>query len=319
MGYRLNFEAGAVSIPLSALKRIGDGASKQNVRILCALIERGLDTRSYAEVSDEVCRALGIAQTDMAIAEAFWCGAGVLCESDGEIAAPTVKLKLEPTMKTGSGIENATASNIRKWMEKDQAVSEFVKTCEDIFEKLFNQTELKIILTFSQEYRLPDGVIFAILGYCHDNGYTISYAKSIFARFVDNGIVTIDAANAELEYLKGANSYENNVKKIFGINRALSSKEKKIVEDWNRTYHFTSELIQEAFDKAVASGNDKGKIGYCDKILADWYIKGYKSAEDVREKEKSGKKGNVLDSSFSTQDFFEAAIARSYQQQNNKK
>ncbi len=319
MGYHLNFETGVVSLPLSALKRIGDGASKQNVRILCALIERGLDTRPYAEVSDEVCRVLGIAPTDLAIAEAFWCGAGVICEGDGEIASPTVKVKLDPTMKTGNEIEKVTSSNIRKWMEKDKAVSEFVKTCEDIFEKLFNQTELKIILTFSQEYHLPDGVIFAVLGYCHDNDYSISYAKSIFARFVDNGIVTLEAANAELEYLKGASSYENNVKKIFGISRALSSKEKKIVEEWNRKYHFAFDMIQEAFDKAVASGNDKGKIGYCDKILTDWHIKGYKSAEDVREKEKSGKKGKILDSSFSTQDFFEAAIARSYQQQNNKK
>ena len=109
------------------------------------------------------------------------------------------------------------------------------------------------------------------------------------------------------------------MKKIFGISRALSSKEKNIVEKWNRNCHFASDLIQEAYDKAVASGNDKGKIGYCDKILADWHSKGYKSAEDVREKEKGAKSSRPLDSSFSTQDFFEAAVKRSYQQQNNKK
>lgn len=319
MGYQLNFESGAVSLPLSAIKRIGDGASKQNVRVLCALVERGLGTRPYATVCDEVCRDLGIAPTDLAIAEAFWCGAGVICEHEGDMPPVAKTVKLDPTMKTGSDIEKVTSSNIRKWMEKDKAVSEFVKTCEDIFEKLFNQTELKIILTFSQEYHLPDGVIFAVLGYCHDNDYSISYAKSIFARFVDNGIVTLEAAGAELEYLKGASSYENNVKKIFGITRALSSKEKKIVEEWSRKYHFAFDMIQEAFDKAVASGNDKGKIGYCDKILADWHIKGYKSAEDVREKEKSGKKGNDFDSSFDIQDFFEAAVARSYQRKTKKK
>lgn len=319
MDYKLNFDAGAVTVPLSALKRIGDGASKQNVRILCALIERGLGTRPYSQIFEETVRDLGISNTDMAVAEAFWCGAGVLCESDGVTESFTANVKLDPKMKTGSEIEQVSASNIRKWMEKDKAVSEFVKTCEDIFEKLFNQTELKIILTFSQEYKLPDGVIFAVLGYCHDNDYSISYAKSIFARFIDSGIVTVDAANAELEYLKGASSYENTVKKIFGISRALSSKEKKIVEEWNRNYHFASDLIQEAYDKAVASGNDKGKIGYCDKILADWHSKGYKSAEDVREKEKSAKSTRAIDSSFSTQDFFEAAIKRSYQQQNNKK
>ena len=80
-----------------------------------------------------------------------------------------------------------------------------------------------------------------------------------------------------------------------------------------------------AFEHSVGSGKATVNIKYCDKVLIDWREKNLVSAEEIRafldkkkEDYKKLAKGTKPEenSSFSTDDFFDAAIKRSYKKKN---
>lgn len=323
MSYKLNFDSGAAVIPISALRKLSDGTTAENIRALCLLAEYGLASRPFDTVVAEISAAGLMSEEKLRLSAAYWHGAGVLT-SNGTVIAQNQKAPaaLSEKLQTGAEAEAVTSEKIRDWMDNNIQVQNFIKTCEDIYGDLFNQTELTVILTFSREYRMKDECIFMILGYCKDNSYGIGYAKKLFARMVDNGIDNIEDVRKELEFLQSHTAYSTSIKRIFGIDRALTSYEKPIVEKWQKEYSFTPEIIQLAFDRAAASG--KAKISYCNKMMIAWREEGLMTADEIRaaidkrrEDHKKTEASNKKNSSFSTDDFFAAAISRSYKKKEN--
>ena len=325
MSYKLNLEGGAAVIPLSALARLPDCTSRDDVTALCLLIAHGLSSRDFDTVVAEISGMGLMSEEKLRLAAAYWHGSGVLTQNGEATGTRPIPASRNEKLITGADAETVTADKICQWMDNDARVRSFIKTCEDIFGAVFNPTELTVILTFSKEYRLPDECIFMVLGYCHDNGYSIIYAKKLFTRLVDNGITTIDGTRAELEFIASHNTYSTEVKTIFGINRAFTANETKIVEKWQKEYAFTPEVIRLAFDKGAAL--EKATIGYCNKILINWREEKLVSADEIRayldkKKEDYQKKSTSVkpteNSSFSTDDFFAAAVKRSYKKKNTK-
>jgi DnaD/phage-associated family protein len=326
MSYKLNLDGGAAVIPLSALQKLPDCTSRDDVTALCLLIAHGLASRDFDTVVAEISGAGLMSEEKLRLAAAYWHGSGVLTvQSDSPFTHPVPAARNEKLI-TDAQAETVNAEKICKWMDNDTRVQSFLKTCEDIFGAVLNTTEITVLLTFSKEYRLPDECIFMVLGYCHDIGYSIIYAKKLLTRLVDNGITTVEGTRAELEFIASHNTYSTEVKAIFGINRAFRSSEEKIVEKWQKEYAFTPEVIRLAFDKAAAI--EKASIGYCNKILIGWREEKLVSADEIRayldkKKEDFQKKTKAVkpteNSSFTTGDFFAAAVSRSYKKKTDKK
>ena len=319
MSYKLNLDSGAAVIPLSALNKIPECTSRDDLTALCLLIAHGLASREFDSVVAEISAKGLMSEEKLRLAAAYWHGSGVLSQGGISAVSTPAPASRNEKLVTGAEAETVTADKICRWMDNDAKVRSFIKTCEDIYGSVFNPTELTVILTFSKEYRLPDECIFMVLGYCHDNGYSIIYAKKLLARLSDNGINTVEGTRAELEFISSHNAYSTEVKNIFGINRAFTTNEAKIVEKWQKEYAFTPEVIRLAFDRGAALG--KGAIGYCNKILIGWREEKLVSAAEIRayldkKKEDYQKKSSAVkpeaNSSFSTDDFFAAAVNRSY-------
>jgi DnaD/phage-associated family protein len=326
MSYKLNLEGGAAVIPLSALNKLSECVGSDECKALCLMIAHGLASRDFDTVVAEISGAGLMSEEKLRLAAAYWHGSGVLSQGGASARPSPVPAARNEKLITGADAETVTADKICNWIDNDARLRSFVKTCEDIFGAVFNPTELTVILTFSKEYRLPDECIFMVLGYCHDNGYSIIYAKKLFTRLVDNGITTVEGTHAELEFIASHNTYSTEVKTIFGINRAFTSNEAKIVEKWQKEYAFTPEVIRLAFDRAAAL--EKATIGYCNKILIGWREEKLVSADEIRaylekKKENYQKKAASTkpteNSSFSTDDFFAAAVNRSYKKKSEKK
>ena len=95
----------------------------------------------------------------------------------------------------------------------------------------------------------------------------------------------------------------------------MTSKEQKQVETWISTYHYDLEVIEQAYEITVTATN-KPSIHYANAILEKWFAEGIKNMDDVkallaaREQEKS-----TDSSSFNVDDFFAAALKRSYSEE----
>ena len=102
----------------------------------------------------------------------------------------------------------------------------------------------------------------------------------------------------------------------FDKSRKLTSKEKKQVDNWINEYKYDVDVIEKAYDITVGA-TSKPSIHYANAILEKWYAEGVRTMADVdallekREQEKEEKQAES-GSTFDLDEFFEAAINRSY-------
>jgi len=328
MSLKLKLESGAVAVPVGALSHICDNAPDANIKYLCLLLMHGASFRPAEDINPELIAAGLITEKEAEIATAYLKGAGLLAPTGANnfdkkamIAKAQNPIPTSKSSKlvTGEDSDSMTSDSIKEWMESDKGRREFVKACEDVYGNVFNKTELMTVITYSREYRLRDECILAILGYSKENGYGMAYTKKIFNRMVDNNINTLDSVNAELAFLSEHSSYVTVVKQIFGLSRALTTSEKPKVEKWHKEYKFSRELIQLAFDRAATK--EKASIAYCDKILIGWREEGLLTADDVKNKLNSGKSGisSKIEQTYSLNEFFNAAVKRSYIEEKKNK
>ncbi len=318
MPHKLKYNGAAVSIPVDLLKHLAEASNNQSIKNICTMLEYGLSYKPFEDVAYELIQDQIMTKEETDVVKAYMCGAGML-EIDNKTRKRSshIPAKKAPVLQTGKETEALTSTDIKDWIDNTAHMSEFIKACEDVYGSPFNRTELQTILTYSHEYRMKDECILSILGYSKEKDHTIAYTKEIFNRMIDNGLTSLAEVNAELAFLGSHSSYVSVVKQIFGITRALTSAEKPKIERWNKEYKFNRELIQLAFDKAAAK--EKASIAYCDKMLTGWYAEGLKDADAV--KAKYAHKGNIKKedgSTFNVDDFFEAAIKRSYAEFKNE-
>ena len=76
-------------------------------------------------------------------------------------------------------------------------------------------------------------------------------------------------------------------------------------------YGFSRELIRHAYETTIAKAKEPS-LSYANAVLESWYAKGLKTPEDVDAAEAERNQGTVQKTSFATDDFFEAALKRSY-------
>jgi DnaD/phage-associated family protein len=110
-------------------------------------------------------------------------------------------------------------------------------------------------------------------------------------------------------------SFEGEVRKLFGMKtRSLTKREKEMLRSWV-SYGFGIEIVSLAYDMTVTATNEPS-APYTHAILKRWHEEGLKTLADIQraEKEKKAQKAAsaALGNSFETDDFFKAALERSF-------
>ncbi|MFQ9149932.1 MAG: DnaD domain-containing protein [Eubacteriales bacterium] len=139
----------------------------------------------------------------------------------------------------------------------------------------------------------------------------------------DEGVDTVDALNA---YIKRKDEFEDNVGKIRSLigagQRELTAKEKKCFTCWLDEWCFPIDVITRAYEVTVDKIGDPS-VSYMNKVLENWKNSGLTTLEAVEASLENYKKKkaeaahgtetvNGAESGFQTDEFFEAALRRSY-------
>ena len=106
---------------------------------------------------------------------------------------------------------------------------------------------------------------------------------------------------------------ETKIKNVFGIGtRKFTTKEQKQINLWVNEYKFDLGVIEKAYDITVTATN-KPSIHYAHAILEKWYAEGIRTLADVESLLEKREQDKVEDgSSFNVDEFFNAALSRSY-------
>lgn len=321
---KLNYES-AVSVLPSSVIELVDRAKKFDIKVL--LLISSSDTYRMDGGITRMSSELGCEEKDVEASLAFWNGAGVIdvVEEKSEKTKKSAKENKEEVKKEETAVPIAkrvkvsdlpqyTTEELNALLEKHEGICALIDECQQILGKMFNTSEVKILMGLVDHLELDEEYILVLMHYCNEiEKRSLRYVEKVAISCLDEGITEAHVLQQTLHAREENRKIENRIRGIFGIsNRAFTTKEKGLVANWVGVYGFDFDVITKAYEITV-NATGKASIPYANAILEKWYSEGLKTVEQVEaylskaaeEKESAGQ-------SFELDEFFNAAISRSY-------
>ena len=279
-------------------------------------------------VPEELASRLNITEKVLMDAISMWQRSGVLAISNETGAVQTAsaaavsgneKKGKTPVrnIKTRKELSHYSASDAADYLEKHAEVKNLVDCCQNISGEMFSTAETEIIIGMHDYLALPPDYIMLLFAHAKKTGKrSVRYVESLAIRFFDEGVLNYQELEERLKTVEKLDATEGFIRGIFGLTtRALTAKEKAMVEKWVITMRYEKEILRRAYEITV-DNTGKPSIPYANAILENWYKAGLKTIEEIDTALDEYKKAHesTLDNggSFDTDDFFEAALRRSY-------
>ena len=223
-------------------------------------------------------------------------------------------------------IPNYSSSEIADLIERRESLSTLINEAQQIVGKIFNTYEINILLGMADYLSLGEDYILLLLEHCKRIGKTSMRSIERYAiSLSDQGILTVPALVEYINRTESLYTLEGQVRKLFGMNsRAFSEKQKGFLRTW-QDYGYGEEIIRRSYEVA-ADAVSEPTLSYVNAILDRWHSEGLNTPEEIdkrlqdkQETRQSAKKERDLNAngSFNTDEFFEAAMKRSFRKKTN--
>lgn len=324
MNLKWNYGQGVLVLPSSVLSA---DASPEQLRVLLWLA-------SDPSLSGKTTQLAKLADTDHATVQAsldFWKNVGVLTSEAEDDPPATTKKATPPTKKAEAApkkpLQRAdelpvyNTEELSDMMEKRSSLRLLLDASQNIFGKMFNPHEINILFGMVDYLKLDEEYILILLAHCKRMEFrSFRQVERHAISLIDRGISTADALEACLHDMEAAHQLEGKVRNMFGLkSRSLTSKEKTAIEKWV-SYGYDEEIVRRAYEITINSTGN-ASIPYANSILERWNSEGLKTAEAIDrrlEQERMEKEGKTtLGNSFHIDDFFEAALQKSFRNGEN--
>lgn len=267
--------------------------------------------------SEDACEKLDITKRRLTAALSFWEKAGALEKIGGKSKAAA--REAGGKVSRASELPKYTSEEIAAYIENHAGVRQLLNDCQHFVGKMFNLAETEIIIGLLDYLKLDEAYISLLFAHCTKNGKkSLRYIEKMAIGLYDKGILSYEELDEHLCMIEAAQEYDKPLRKLFGIGqRALTKKEQDAFDRWCGKMKMPFEIIERAFEITVENCGGRAPVDYCNAVLCRWFDSGYKTLEDVEaasEQYRHDKNGGMKKSrgSFDEDDFFEAALKRSY-------
>ena len=268
-----------------ALSLIGtqvfEEASREELRVLLALIERGFEVSG----EDELAELAGVTRARASSAITLFLGEGIIEECDP--SEPKITYEFDPAASCEKEQTSKTvAANIR-----DNSLSSMIDACTKLLGKTtLPTTEIKKLASLNTSLDLSEEYVVALASYLLErDALSVTRLVSTASRLVDSGITDARDLSEYLEGKRREDSYTASMRSIFGIwGRNLSPTELKYFKKWQNDFSFTSDIVEYAYGIATES-IARLDYKYINAILTKWHEAGCKALEEILEYEKHSK------------------------------
>lgn len=198
-------------------------------------------------------------------------------------------------------------------------LSYLINEAQNALGKPLFQNDSKILVSIAEDFGFDDEFMLLLLSYCRRiDKKSMRYVEKVSATLYDLGIKESGELNEYLRKQEKEYLFEKTVRSIFGLgSRAFTTKEKAFLGAWSETYQFDKEMLQKAYDITIGATN-KPSLPYANSILERWYAEGIKTPADLEAATEKKKDGKGDATSFNVDDFFQAALDRSYNDEPKK-
>ncbi len=234
-------------------------------------------TRS--EMADKLC----ILESDVIRAWNFWADRNVV-KFDGE-NVEFLDLNVKNPVKISETKPVYYPEEISACAEASPELAGMFQIVQKILQKPFSSTDLIVIYSLYDYYRLPIDVIPMLITFCIKNGKkSMRQIENTAVKWVEKGIDSVEAAE---QYLKKAEEYSRaieKIKKALGVtDRKFSPTEIKYINGWLYDMKVPFEKIIEAYD-VCASNTGKLSVKYMDAVLKNQSVKSVTKSTDKTDK-----------------------------------
>lgn len=335
MEWKWNYGQGVLVLPSTVPEA---DATPEQLRVLLWLAS---DPTLFAKPA-QLARLAGADREEIGEILDFWQSVGVL--SNDKEAQESKKAQRKPTdkpakpatdtKKTTSATEakpaaeakpaflaradelpNYSTAELSDLLEKSQSLRVLIEEAQNTWGKIFNPYETTILIGLSDYLGLDNEYILLLLAHCKRVGKKSLREVEYYAlRLVDKGITDATALEEYIKCNEMRRSIEGKIRTMFGLgSRAFTTKEETMINNW-ASYGYGEDIIRRAYDITVGTAKE-ASIPYANSILKCWHSEGLDTAAQIdakldAEREKKGQA--VMTGSFDTDDFFEAALKRSY-------
>ena len=305
-------ESNGARLPKCLLNKIEQASlTEQKVLLYASTVDEPFDENDIHKIS-------GLDLNEIIFALQFWRGADVLTVG-GETVTPAknTETKAKKTL-TKDDSPNYTGEEIAALFDKNTEIKLLIEQCQSIAGKVFNPHEINKIVGLYDYLGLSAEYIMLVYNYCKSkNKTTVHYVEKVCFNLYDEGVDTDEKLNEYIKYKEQFDSVAGNIRRIFGTSsRALTKKEEEYIKRWTEEWKMSLEMIEYAYELTVNS-TAKASMPYANKILEKWYTAGITTVEKAKEESFDYKKAKQPEAasttSFDDDEFFEAALKRSYE------
>ena len=292
-------------------------ASKKDIAILLTLAAEPAAQLDLDAATASIVARGEYTPTEIKGALAFWRGTG-LVRTDGEAtqsapapapdaSAPAVRVIAE------KGLPSYSTEELTSILARREGLAQLLDDCQQAFGKIFNTSEIAIIAGLVDYLGLTGEYVLLLLTHCRSmEKRSLRYVEKMAITLHDEGVHGVRELEQRLQSIEIMASAAGRVRAIFGITaRALTSKEKAMIERWVCEMKFDEGMLTRAYEMTV-DAIGKPSMPYANKILERWFADGYKTVEDVERALAEYKRKKNGGSSFDVDEFFEAALRRTY-------
>ena len=318
---RLAFQFGErVAVLPAAITAHLHKASKKDIAILLTLAAEPVAQVDLSAAKNVIAAHGEYTAAEIDAALAFWRGTGVIFfnpTTEVIAAEPVVPKKPEvvapPQVIPEKGLPTYNTEELSGILARRTELSQLIDDCQQAFGKIFNTNEIGIIAGLADYLGLDGEYILLLLTHCRNmEKKSLRYVEKMALSLHDEGVHDARDLEMRLQNIEMMAKASGRVRSIFGITaRALTSKEKAMLENWICKMKYDEEMLTRAYEMTV-DAIGKPSMPYANKILERWFADGYKTVADVEKALADYRAKKNGGSSFDVDEFFEAALRRTY-------
>ena len=303
-------------------------ADDRDLKILTLLLMSANENGEFDD-SQGFEKMLDVTRAELDSAITFWRGAGVIgvvrAQKKKTSEEPEIAPRVESAHRNGvvesNGVDGYTSTELVALLQSRSELASFIDEAQMVFGKTFSQKDIEIVVGLVDQYGFEEEAMLEMLAYVRRlDKKGVKYAEKIAIGFYDDGITTTADVTAKIALIEESKEAIYRIKQMFGFGaRSLTKGEQAIFEKWLQTYGYSVEVIKLAYDIMI-NAIQKPVPKYADKIIEKWHCEGFRTFEEVENYEKSKKENaqpqdkNDSQKSYDLDDFFEAAIQRSFRE-----
>lgn len=318
MKFLFNNTQNGITLPLSVMDKLKT-ASDVEIRVLLYAAALAQQTTSFD--ANDIQAVSGLDLTEIIIALQFWRGAEVIYVEGATppaVVLPQTEKKEETVRPQKHEIPSYSGEEIARLFDENGEIKMLVDECQKIAGKMFNPLEINKIVSLYDYLGLSSEYIMLLYNYCKGKGKTVvHYVEKTAFNLYDEGVDNAEKLQEYIKYKEQLDSAAGQIRKIFGMGtRKITKQQEEFIHCWTNTWGFSFDLIEYAYE-ITANSTTNPTMNYTNKILMNWHNKGIKTVEEAKnesfEFKKTKQKVADKPQSFDNDEFFEAALKRSYE------